>query len=135
MGAAGLFSESGASALRDELAVGSEAGADGKAGGFALVLGAVLEVGQRQGAAGVEAVPVLVNDFLGAGDGAALEVCIPFDLDVEAAVAGVEAALFIDAGVPSLPIFATATPHIVVIAGLPKIVLLPKSFCVIPVTS
>ena len=95
-----VFAEAGAAAWGEIAA--AECAAQADAACAALVVGLVVEVTEGEFSAGGEGVLALVYCALGAGDDGAFEVGVAADLDVEAAVAGLEAALLGDTLVVAL---------------------------------
>ena len=90
-GAAGIafgLADAGTGALGGEFAVvtGAGASANGDADGVAFVAGLVLQVAEGEAAVRLEAVLVVGDGFVGAGDDGALEVGVAAYLDLEAVV-------------------------------------------------
>lgn len=81
----------------DDMLAALLAGVDVDANRLAFVMGAVVQVAGGERASGAEAVLALVYGGLGAGDDSALEIGVALDADLEAAVAGLYAALLGDA--------------------------------------
>ena len=96
LGTAAVLAYTGPHPVDDMLAA-LLASVDVDANRLAFVMGAVVQVAGGERASGAEAVLVLVYSGLGAGDDTALEIGVALDADLEAAVAGLYAALLGDA--------------------------------------
>lgn len=96
LGTAAVLAYAGPHPVDDMLAA-LLAGVDVDANRLAFVMDAVVQVAGGERASGAEAVLVLVYSGLGAGDDTALEIGVALDADLEAAVAGLYAALLGDA--------------------------------------
>lgn len=98
-GIAAVFTDTGAGAAGDELAIEADARTEVDAYAASFVVGVVVYVAGGACAADGEVVFVVVDGSLGAGDGAAVEVGVLCDGDVEALVCGLDSGLFGHAGV------------------------------------
>lgn len=86
-----------------------DAGADRDAHRICIKAGVVLDVAQRERAAGGKAVGLVVDGLLRAGDRAAFQIGVAGNINLEAAIPGLDAALFRDAGVVAVDLAVAET--------------------------